>query len=117
MTSERPIAGAALAALVMIAGLACGAPSARAQGGLAEADLALGAYLAQGCSTCHQASGASDGAIPAINGHPSPVFEKEMLAFKARTRDNIVMQSIAETLTTNEIAALAVFYARQPQPH
>lgn len=70
---------------------------------------ALGQYLASECTGCHQLSGASDG-IPAIVGWPKDQFIAVVKSYRAKERDNQVMQTIAGRLTDEEIAALAVYF-------
>jgi cytochrome c553 len=70
---------------------------------------ALGQYLASECTACHQLSGASAG-IPAIVGWPRDQFVAVVKSYRAKERDNEVMQTIAGRLTEEEIAALAAYF-------
>lgn len=80
----------------------------------AQADnLALGQFLASECTTCHQLSGESTGGIPAITGWPKGQFVAVLRSYRAKERDNEVMQTIAGRLTDDEIAALAAFFEGQ----
>ncbi len=72
-------------------------------------DMALGAYLAGECVTCHQQSGRGDG-IPSIVGWPAESFVAVLNAYKSKERDNLVMQTIAGRLQDDEIAALAAYF-------
>jgi cytochrome c553 len=94
--------GARLAASLVIAAVLPFAP--------ARADRAFGEYLASACVACHQASGAQVGAIPAITGWPEDQFVAVMNSYKAKDRDNQVMQTIAGGLKEDEIAALAAYF-------
>jgi cytochrome c553 len=76
----------------------------------AAGDKALGQYLSAECVTCHQLSGKSVGAIPPIIGIDAESFSAMMQAYKARQRENAVMQIIAEKLVDDEIAALAAYF-------
>ena len=74
-----------------------------------EGDVEYGEYLASECKTCHQASGGDDG-IPNIVGLPTEEFATAMHAYRAKFRENSVMQLIAGRLNDEEIAALAAFF-------
>ena len=74
------------------------------------ADPALGEYLSSQCTTCHQLSGKVSG-IPAIVGWDQESFIAVMQSYKKKERDNKVMQNIAGTLSTEDIAALAAYFA------
>jgi cytochrome c len=79
-------------------------------GTVTAADLEYGRYLAAECVTCHQVSGAMEG-IPAIVGWPEPDFVAAMEAYKAGYRDHDLMRTIAARYGTDEIAALAAYFA------
>ena len=74
------------------------------------ADAALGEYLSSQCTTCHQLSGKASG-IPSIVGWDQESFIAVMRSYKKKERDNKVMQNIAGTLSTEDIAALAAYFA------
>lgn len=75
-----------------------------------EGDRDWGEYLAQTCVTCHQISGADKG-IPSITGWPKEAFLTAMFSYRARFRENPVMQQVAGSLNNEEIAALAVYFS------
>lgn len=75
----------------------------------ASGDKALGEYLSSECVTCHQISGNYDG-IPPIVGWPDAVFIEIMTDYRAKTRANPIMQTIAGRLSEEEIAALAAYF-------
>lgn len=77
-------------------------------------DPAYGEYLAGECTTCHQASGRDDG-IPSIVNRPEEDFVTAMHAYKDKVRPNPVMQLIAGRLSSEEIAALAVYFKNPEQ--
>jgi cytochrome c len=81
----------------------------------ARADLALGAYLAGECVTCHRADGANKG-IPPIAGWPEAAFVEVLQAYKTKARPNVVMQTISGQLTDKEMTALAQYFAAQKSP-
>jgi cytochrome c553 len=75
----------------------------------ASGDRALGQYLSAECVTCHQLSGKYDG-IPPIIGWPEASFVQIMNEYRNKDRQNPVMQTIANRLSPDEIAALAVYF-------
>lgn len=97
------LAPAALAALAM-----AGAGLARAEG-----DKALGEYLSSECVTCHQVTGHYEG-IPPIVGWPEPIFIEAMQDYRQKKRDNPIMQTVADRLSPEEIAALAAYFGSLP---
>lgn len=74
-----------------------------------EGDAEYGEYLSSECTTCHQKSGANDG-IPGIIGWETEPFVIAMHAYKAKQRDNQVMQLVTGRLNDEEIAALAAYF-------
>ncbi len=72
-------------------------------------DPAYGEYLSGECTSCHQASGATDG-IPAITNWPAEDFVVVMHAYKDGVRAHPVMQMMAGRLSNEEIAALAAYF-------
>ncbi len=74
-------------------------------------DRALGQYLSGECVGCHQLSGEATAGIPAIIGLPVDAFIAALTAYKTGKRNNPVMRNIADRLTTEEMAALAVYFA------
>ncbi|MQQ10687.1 c-type cytochrome [Epibacterium sp. SM1979] len=75
-----------------------------------EGDPEYGEYLSSECKTCHQASGGDDG-IPSIVFWPEEDFVIAMHAYKNKKRPHPVMQMLAGRLNTEEIAALAAYFA------
>jgi cytochrome c553 len=75
----------------------------------AAADKAFGQYLSSECVTCHQLSGRYEG-IPPIVGWPEPIFIEAMQDYRQRKRNNAVMQTVADRLSPDEIAALAAYF-------
>ncbi|MSO75491.1 MAG: c-type cytochrome [Alphaproteobacteria bacterium] len=94
-------------ALILAAGLAR-AQAAGALGG----DVALGEHLSAECVTCHQLSGKAVGAIPPIVGWATDQFVAVMRSYRAKERDNPVMQTITGGLSDEDLAALAAFFGR-----
>jgi cytochrome c len=77
----------------------------------AAADVELGRYLSAECATCHRA-GSAAGTIPNIHGRAEQALVEAIKAYRAKTRENAVMQTIAGRLTDEEIEALAAYFAR-----
>ena len=74
-----------------------------------EGDIEYGEYLSSECTTCHQRDGDNDG-IPGIIGWETEAFVTAMHAYKEKHRENPVMQLITGRLSSEEIAALAVYF-------
>lgn len=74
-----------------------------------EGDVEYGEYLSTECTTCHQRSGDHAG-IPGIVGWPEEDFVVAMHAYKRELRPHVVMQSVAQRLDDEEIAALAAYF-------
>lgn len=79
----------------------------------AAGDRELGQYLSSECVTCHKAVGMVEGGVPAIAGWPEDQFVAVMNSYRAKERDNVVMQTIAGRLEAGEIAALAAYFRTQ----
>lgn len=73
-------------------------------------DMALGRHLAGECVTCHPRDNRNAG-IPVIVGWPPDQFIAVLRSYKAKERDNPVMQSVAASLSDEEMAALAAYFA------
>lgn len=68
-----------------------------------------GEYLSSQCATCHQRSGKARG-IPSIIGWDRESFVAIMTAYKRKERENKVMQTIAGSLSDEDISALAAYF-------
>lgn len=77
----------------------------------AAGDAEYGEYLSSQCVTCHQASG-SDKGIPPIVGWDESAFAAVMLSYKSREREHPVMRMIAGGLDSEQIEALAAYFAK-----
>ncbi len=80
---------------------------------VAEGDAEYGEYLSSGCVSCHQAK-AHEGGIPVIHGMDAAGFVDIMKLYRDRNLDNPTMQTIAGSLTDEDIAALAAYFSSQP---
>lgn len=76
-------------------------------------DRELGQYLSTECVTCHRTSGQAMPGIPQIAGWPEDQFIAAMNAYKAKQRDNPVMQTVAGRLGAEDIAALAAYFGEK----
>lgn len=69
------------------------------------------------CITCHGADGKGMAAagFPRLAGLPEAYIAKQLADFRAGRRENPVMQPIAQSLSDEEIAAVAKAYAARPK--
>ncbi|QCI68167.1 c-type cytochrome [Phreatobacter stygius] len=79
-------------------------------------DRALGEYLAGECVTCHQVSGRAGAGIPPIIGWPADQFVAVMQSYRAKDRDNPIMQTVAGRFSDDEMAALAAYFGSLTPP-
>ncbi len=82
---------------------------------LAGPDVAYGEYLSNECVTCHQRTGNFNG-IPSITGWPQETFVQALNAYRWRERKNPIMQTIADNLTEEDMAALAAYFEQLGPP-
>ena len=73
------------------------------------ADIELGRYLATECMTCHGTASATS-TIPNIFGLGEGHFVEVIRAYRVKALPNPVMQSVAERLNDEDIAALAAYF-------
>jgi cytochrome c len=76
------------------------------------ADAAYGEYLASECVTCHGAN--ADASIPALDTLRYEQLIAALRAYRAGSRTNPVMQSVARSLDDAAIEALAAYFSGQP---
>ena len=74
-----------------------------------EGDPEYGEYLASDCKTCHKVKGSSSG-VPLISGVPRKELIIALHAYKQKIRKNPVMQMMANRLSNEDIAALAIYF-------
>ena len=86
------------------------ATAAGAAKSVGKGDRELGEYLSNQCTTCHQLSGKSAGAIPPIVGWPENQFVAVIQSYKEGVRDNETMRTISHRFTNEEIDALASYF-------
>ena len=68
-----------------------------------------GEYLASDCKTCHKVKGSSPG-VPLISGVDRKDLTIALHAYKQKIRKNPVMQMMANRLSNEDIAALAIYF-------
>ena len=80
------------------------------------ADIEAGKAKSQICQACHGAdgNGIGDPQYPLIAGQYADYLAKSLRDYKSGVRDNAIMQGFASTLSEDDIANLAAFYASQP---
>ncbi|RZN30189.1 hypothetical protein [Bradyrhizobium sp. Leo121] len=74
------------------------------------ADSDQGAQLAATCAACHRLDGHDKG-IPSIVGLSEEQFVTLMMAFKSGERSGPIMRTVARSLSNEEIAILARYFA------
>lgn len=79
---------------------------------------ALGAESTTGlaeCAACHGLDGiAKDAEVPHLAGQNELYLYNQMLAFRAGKRPHREMRHMARTLSNEEMAAIAAYYAALP---
>jgi cytochrome c len=101
-----------MATAVMIAAAALGWHGAGMAGA---ADMELGRYLAADCMACHHpTTGAST--IPNIFGMAETRLIGVIKAYREKTLPNSVMQNAASRFTDEDIASLALYFAKTRKP-
>jgi cytochrome c553 len=70
-----------------------------------------GATLAQRCAICHGPTGISQADSPNLAGQYASVIYKQLLDFRSGARTNAVMTPFATSLSDQDIADLAAYYA------
>jgi cytochrome c553 len=76
---------------------------------------AQGAAGGPACAACHAFDGSSDttGAFPRIDGQAASYLEQQMRDFASSDRMNAIMSPIAKTLSADDIADVAEYYANR----
>jgi len=74
------------------------------------ADNDQGAQLAAACAACHRLDG-HDGGVPSIIGLSEEQFVTVMRAYKSGERSGPIMGTMARSLSNEEIAILARYFA------
>lgn len=79
------------------------------------ADIELGRYLANDCMACHRPTTGTS-TIPNIFGMAETRFIEAIKAYRDKTRPNSVMQNAVSRLTDEEVASLALYFAKTQKP-
>lgn len=72
-------------------------------------------HLVRECTTCHSLYGQDEG-IPLMIGLTKDRFLDTMDLYRTGKRDNIAMQSVAQSLTDEDVLALAIYLGRIKPP-
>lgn len=113
--SERGVAGPAARAALVAGVLLCAAVGARA----ADLTARVGELTTQRCAACHGVDGNSTvGTYPRLAGQYPEYLYKQLTQFKGGPgmpplRHSEIMQAMVKDLSTDEMKALAAFYAAQ----
>lgn len=84
-------------------------------GGVCAADLDNGRKVANMCRTCHGLDGyAAIPIAPHIGGEPAAYLQAQLMAFKTGAREHEMMSIVASSLSTQQIANVAAWYAQYP---
>ena len=75
-----------------------------------------GATLALRCTMCHGAAGLSAADSPNLAGQYAEVVYKQLIDYQRGARANVVMTSLANTLSEQNVVELAHYYAYLPKP-
>lgn len=76
------------------------------------ADPTAGRMVANMCRTCHGIDGfASIPIAPHIGGEPQEYLEAQLMAFKTGAREHEMMSIVAQSLSAQQIADVAAWYA------
>lgn len=78
-------------------------------------DAAKGEAISKQCAACHGNDGMSvDNNIPNLAGQHFVYLQEQMNAYKARTRNNPIMNQMISSLSQEQIDDIAAFYASVP---
>lgn len=78
---------------------------------LAGGDAAAGEALAPGCAGCHEADGSGNDANPPLTGIAEADFVAMLNAYKSGEREHAMMQMFVASLSEQDMADLAAYYA------
>jgi cytochrome c553 len=84
----------------------------------AQGNVEAGRTKAQVCQACHgvDGNGVGDGQYPLIANQHEDYLVKALQDYRSGVRQNAIMAGFAATLSDQDIADLAAFYAAQPGP-
>ncbi len=74
----------------------------------------MAAWVEQQCAVCHGPKGQSTAAqFPQLAGQNADYLRKQILDFRSGRRDNPIMTPLAQSLTSEQVDALATYFALQ----
>lgn len=98
------------AALLLVSGALLSAPLSA----MPKADPAAGQALAGTCAACHGSDGNSPSpAFPKIAGQHAKYTYKQLMDYKSGARQNAIMAGIVASLSEQDMANLAAYFAQQ----
>ena len=77
----------------------------------AAADTAAGKSKSSSCASCHGTNGEGMGDNPKIAGMATNKFSQAVQAYKSGTKKHMMMEMMTKSLSDQDIANLAAFYA------
>jgi cytochrome c553 len=77
----------------------------------AAGDAAAGKAKSASCAMCHGPSGEGTQMAPKLAGKTAAQLDQSMQDYKAGKKDNAMMKSAAASLSADDIANLAAYYA------
>ncbi len=77
----------------------------------AAGDAAAGQAKSGTCAACHGPTGAGTGIAPKIGGMDSAAFVQAMKDYQSGKRDNAMMKNQVGSLSADDLANLAAYYA------
>ena len=79
-------------------------------------DVAAGQQKAEACAACHGKEGnaPTTSAFPKLAGQHEDYLSKSLHDYKTGARKNVIMSGMATPLSDKDIAALAAYFASQP---
>lgn len=96
---------------------ACGRQAASSESSAPADPVALGAQKARVCMGCHGPGGVSRVAsYPSLAGREAEYLLEQLRAFKEGERENPMMSSMVTSLSDEDMAHLAAYFAAQTMP-
>lgn len=84
---------------------------------VAAGDVERGRTIAADCASCHGPAGVSPSPnFPSLAGQRAHYLYKQLADYKAGKRSNAIMTPFAATLSEQEMADVAAYYAAEPLP-
>ena len=81
----------------------------------AAGDITRGKEKAKSCQTCHNADGQGIGTMPSLAGAKEEDLAQALRDYRAEKRTNLIMKGEASTLSDDDIANIAAYYASLPK--